>query len=104
MADQSRRILGHAHERGILHHDLKPANVLLSDDGQPMLLDFNLAVDVQHSGPGDVALRRHVALTPMVPTLFLSRGRLWVVATHSNSKYSFADFVLWRSDPSMRRS
>ena len=37
------RGLEHAHERGILHLDLKPANVLLTDEGQPMLLDFNLA-------------------------------------------------------------
>src|SRR5262249_15188740 len=35
--------LAHAHERGILHCDLKPANVLLTNDGQPMLLDFNVA-------------------------------------------------------------
>jgi eukaryotic-like serine/threonine-protein kinase len=37
--------LAHAHERGILHCDLKPANVLLADDGQPMLLDFNVSAD-----------------------------------------------------------
>ncbi len=37
--------LVHAHDRGIIHQDIKPANVLLSDDGQPMLLDFNLARD-----------------------------------------------------------
>lgn len=37
--------LAHAHHRGILHLDLKPANVLFSDDGQPMLLDFNLSAD-----------------------------------------------------------
>ena len=38
--------LAHAHERGILHLDLKPANVLLADTGEPMLLDFNLSFDV----------------------------------------------------------
>ncbi len=39
--------LAHAHETGILHLDIKPANVLLADDGQPLLLDFNLAFDVR---------------------------------------------------------
>ena len=44
--------LAHAHERGILHLDLKPQNVLLSDDGQPMLLDFNLAVEANRAARG----------------------------------------------------
>ena len=35
--------LAHAHDRGVLHLDLKPANVLLADSGEPMLLDFNLS-------------------------------------------------------------
>src|SRR2546425_720363 len=35
--------LQHAHDRGILHQDIKPSNILLSDDGQPLLLDFNLS-------------------------------------------------------------
>ena len=37
--------LQHAHQRKVLHRDIKPANVLIGSDGQPMLLDFNLAQD-----------------------------------------------------------
>ena len=47
--------LTHAHEHGILHGDLKPANILLTDEAQPMLLDFNLSTDIKlRAGIGEL--------------------------------------------------
>jgi WD40 repeat protein/predicted Ser/Thr protein kinase len=33
----------HAHEKGVIHRDLKPGNILVEESGQPKVLDFGVA-------------------------------------------------------------
>jgi WD40 repeat protein/predicted Ser/Thr protein kinase len=44
---QIARAVEHAHQRGILHRDLKPTNILLDEAGQPHLTDFGLAKAIE---------------------------------------------------------
>jgi WD40 repeat protein/Tfp pilus assembly protein PilF len=43
LAEQLARAIHAAHERGIVHRDLTPANVLFAGDGAPKITDFGLA-------------------------------------------------------------
>lgn len=39
---QAAEALGHAHERNVLHRDVKPGNILLSKEGRPKVTDFGV--------------------------------------------------------------
>ncbi len=46
------RILQHAHQRGVVHRDLKPGNIMIDAEGEPHLMDFGLA----RRDAGDVSM------------------------------------------------
>lgn len=56
------RAVHHAHQRGILHRDLKPGNILLDTQGEPHVTDFGLAKKVE--GGSDLTNTGAIVGTP----------------------------------------
>ncbi|HWB42643.1 MAG TPA: protein kinase [Gemmatimonadales bacterium] len=50
IARQAAQALSHAHREGVIHRDVKPENLLLTEDGATQVADFGIAraVDLQH--------------------------------------------------------
>jgi class 3 adenylate cyclase/tetratricopeptide (TPR) repeat protein len=53
--------LAHAHARLVVHRDVKPANILLTAERTPVLVDFGLALDEIQAGGGEKGI---IAGTP----------------------------------------
>ncbi|MFF3677897.1 serine/threonine-protein kinase [Streptomyces sp. NPDC002120] len=65
--------LDHVHAHGVIHHDVKPSNILLGEEGSPHLADFGLSRTVHddsHSAPDTLV----GTLPYMAPEQFLGQG------------------------------
>ncbi len=58
---EAAEVLSHAHERGIVHRDVKPANLLLTRNGRCKVTDFGLAL---FDEAGDTSARSRCVGTP----------------------------------------
>ena len=79
---QIARGLAAAHQRGIIHRDVKPGNIVITDDGVVKLLDFGIArtLDVGVSGegvtPGTIA---YMAPEQVTSRTVSPRSDLWAL-------------------------
>jgi serine/threonine protein kinase/tetratricopeptide (TPR) repeat protein len=48
--------LAHAHSQLTVHRDVKPANIILTSAGDPVLVDFGLALDESSAGVGELGI------------------------------------------------
>ena len=46
--------LDYAYGHGVVHRDIKPGNILVSEQGEPLVADFGIALAVAHAGAGRI--------------------------------------------------
>ncbi|MCH7924841.1 MAG: serine/threonine protein kinase, partial [Planctomycetes bacterium] len=63
----------HAHQKGVIHRDLKPGNILVDESGQPKILDFGIALLADRDGSAAARSSEQRQLLGTVPYMSIEQ-------------------------------
>lgn len=77
LVERVARAVQAAHTAGLAHCDLKPANVLMTEQDEPKVIDFGVAIRWRESGSGTADSARIGTLAFMAPEQFRREPGAW---------------------------
>lgn len=78
------RALHSLHERGVLHRDVKPSNILINRDGDPIIIDLGIASLMTRSPEDTMTLEGRLIGTPAFMSPEQARGEIDSISARSD--------------------
>jgi serine/threonine-protein kinase len=98
LAEQIAEAVEAAHEKGVVHRDLKPGNVTVDDEGQVKVLDFGLAKALSPEPISDSDLGEDLSMSPTLTQAMTGAGVLLGTAGYMSPEQARGKSVDRRAD------
>ena len=82
--EKTARAVQHAHDKGIIHRDIKPDNILVDGAGEPHVTDFGIAKGVTGDDRTDLTVAGHIMGSPHYMSPEQANGEVATIGVRSD--------------------